>query len=196
MPPKKASGSKKATSKAAAKKTVSTKKAAAQKASPSKKTTKKAVAKTGAAKKASAANEIPAAVRDKADSAPTSRFFKRATERARRIANDPKKLREIAEKADRSSASRSGPFAAVLDEFRALVRLVVAYARGHYRQIPFDKLVVVVAGLIYVVSPIDVIPDAIPVAGFVDDVTVIGWVLKMVREEVDAFREWEVGLTD
>lgn len=125
-----------------------------------------------------------------------SKFFRRATERARRIAGDPQKLRDIAEKAGRSAAMRSGPFAVVTDDFRALIRLVVAYARGHYREIPVDSLVIVVAGLIYVVSPLDLIPDTIPGLGVVDDAAVIGWVIKTVRGELDAFREWEAGATD
>jgi uncharacterized membrane protein YkvA (DUF1232 family) len=39
------------------------------------------------------------------------------------------------------------------------VRVVVAYARGHYRDIPPESLVPVVAALLYVVSPLDVVPD-------------------------------------
>jgi uncharacterized membrane protein YkvA (DUF1232 family) len=153
-------------------------------------------AKPASAKKAGARALAAKEAQAKARSAASSRFFKRATDRARRIANDPEKLREIAEKADRTSMLRSGPFAAVLDEFRVLIRLVVAYARGHYRQIALDKLVLVVGGLIYVVSPLDAIPDAIPGIGFLDDASVIAWVIKSVREELDAFRQWEVGLTD
>lgn len=168
--------------------------APAKKAAPAKKV---AGARKGApAKNADLGNNAAASMRDKADSAPASRFFKRATDRARRISSDPDKLREIAEKANRSSALRSGPFAAVLDDFRALIRLVVAYARGLYRQIPMNRLIIVVGGLIYVVSPVDVIPDPIPVAGFLDDATVIAWVIKAVREELDAFRLWESGVTD
>ena len=52
-----------------------------------------------------------------------------------------------------------------------------------------------VAGLIYVVSPVDAIPDPIPVAGYLDDAAVIAWIIKSVRDELDAFREWEVGMT-
>jgi uncharacterized membrane protein YkvA (DUF1232 family) len=147
-----------------------------------------------ATKKATATKNVTAI--KKATGAVESKFFKRATERARRIAGDPQKLRDIAEKAGRSAALRSGPFAAVTDDFRALIRLVVAYARGHYREIPVDSLVIVVAGLIYVVSPLDLIPDTIPGVGVVDDAAVIGWVLKTVRGELDAFREWEAGATD
>lgn len=140
------------------------------------------------AKEASEAEKEPGAVQ--------SKYFKRATERARKIAGNPQKLREIADRASKSAAMHSGPFEAVLDDFRALIRLVVAYARGHYRQIPADALVVVVGALIYVVSPADLIPDAIPGIGLIDDVAVVGWVIKTVKGELDSFREWEVRATD
>lgn len=79
-----------------------------------------------------------------------------------------------------------------MDDFRTLVRLVVAYARGHYRDIPIDALVVVVGALVYVVSPFDAIPDVLP-AGFLDDAAVILWAVKTVRDELDRFRSWELG---
>ncbi len=182
--------SKKATS---AKKATTTKAATAtKKTTPAKKVT--ATKKATASTKAAPANKVPPVT--KAAGAVESKFFRRATERARRIAGDPQKLRDIADKAGRSAAMRSGPFAAVADDFRALIRLVVAYARGHYREIPVDSLVIVVAGLIYVVSPLDLIPDTIPGLGVVDDAAVIGWVIKTVRGELDAFREWEAGAKD
>lgn len=123
----------------------------------------------------------------------SSKFFQRQRERARKLLDDPEALRRVAEDANRSGALRAGPFAAVLEDFRALIRLVVAYTRGHYRSVPVESLVVIVAGLLYVLSPLDVVPDAIPGVGFLDDAAVIGWVLKTVRGELEAFREWELG---
>lgn len=187
-PVKKATPAKKA---ASAKKVVPGKKVVpAKRATPAK--------AAGPATKAPVAKKATrrAALTTKAAGAVESKFFRRATERAGRIAGDPQKLRDIADRAGRSAALRSGPFAAVTDEFRALIRLVVAYARGHYREIPVEALVIVVAGLIYVVSPLDLIPDTIPGVGVVDDAAVIGWVIKTVRGELDAFREWEAGATD
>lgn len=124
--------------------------------------------------------------------AANSRFFAAARERAERLTRDPEQLRRVAEESYKSGASRSGPFAGVMDDFRVLIRLVVAYARGHYREIPPDALVVVVAGLVYVVSPVDLIPDFMP-GGFADDAAVIVWIVKTVRAELDAFRAWELG---
>lgn len=121
-----------------------------------------------------------------------SRFFAEATDRAREMIGDPVALAQLARDAVASGAARSGAFASVLDDFRTLVRLAVAYSRDHYRAIPDETLVVAVAALIYVVSPEDLLPDDLP-GGFLDDAYVVGWVIKNIPAELDAFRAWEEG---
>jgi uncharacterized membrane protein YkvA (DUF1232 family) len=185
---KKTAAKKSPAKKTAAKKTA-TKKTAAKKAAPTT-ATKKATAPTTAAK--TKRSRLDAA-RDLARAAPMSKYFGNARARAQKMLDDPEALKRVADESYRSGASRSGPFAGVMDDFKTLVRLVVAYARGNYREIPPDSLALVVAGLLYVVSPLDLLPDALPVVGFMDDAVVIGWVIKSVRHELDAFRAWEVG---
>ena len=46
----------------------------------------------------------------------------------------------------------------------------------------------IVVALIYVLSPIDIIPDAIPVAGIIDDAFVIKLVYDVIRDE---FEKWK-----
>lgn len=182
-PARKASGKKPAAKKTEAKKTAA------------KKTTPGTAAKKAVAQKSSAIKKglrVDAA-RELARSAPMSKYFAKARARARKMLDDPGALRRVADQSYRSGAARSGSFAGVMDDFRTLVRLVVAYARGNYREIPADSLALVVAGLIYVVSPLDLVPDALPVVGYLDDAVVVGWVIKSVREELDAFRAWELG---
>jgi uncharacterized membrane protein YkvA (DUF1232 family) len=184
MPAKKAATAKKAP---ATKKMTPTR-ATAKKSVPATKkvTTKKATAKKAVA--SSTANPARAAPATAAN----SKFFAAARKRAALLTKDPEKLQKIAEESYRSGAARSGSFTAVMDDFRTLIRLVVAYARGHYREIPPDSLVIVIAGLVYVVSPVDLIPDILP-GGFADDAAVIVWVVKAVRTELDNFRAWELG---
>jgi uncharacterized membrane protein YkvA (DUF1232 family) len=50
---------------------------------------------------------------------------------------------------------------------------------------------VIIAGILYFVLPIDVIPDFIVGAGLLDDVAVLTWVLNSVRPVLDDFGEWE-----
>jgi len=47
-----------------------------------------------------------------------------------------------------------------------------------------------VAGLMYFLSPIDAIPDFIPVFGMLDDIAVLAWVMKTLDGELSAFRAW------
>jgi uncharacterized membrane protein YkvA (DUF1232 family) len=42
---------------------------------------------------------------------------------------------------------------------------------------------------------LDLIPDAIPVAGLVDDAAVLAFVLRQARAEVEAFKKWEKAKT-
>jgi uncharacterized membrane protein YkvA (DUF1232 family) len=192
------SPARKVPTKAAAKKSVpatatkktAPRKAAAKKAAPATATKKTAAQKPSASKKKSSRLD---AARELAHSAPMSKYFANARARAGKMLDDPEALKRVADESYRSGALRSGPFAGVMDDFRTLVRLVVAYARGNYRDIPPDSLALVVAGLVYVVSPLDLVPDVIPVVGYMDDAVVVGWVIKSVRQELGAFRAWEVG---
>ncbi len=62
---------------------------------------------------------------------------------------------------------------------------------GAYTGLSVHKLVTIVAALLYLISPLDVIPDFIPVVGYVDDAAVIAWVLKSIAEELKDFKSWE-----
>ena len=72
-----------------------------------------------------------------------------------------------------------------------MIRLLRAYAKGQYRAIAWESLLLIAAGLIYLVSPIDVIPDFLP-AGLVDDGVVLAFVLTLVLDELEDFRKWEL----
>ena len=53
-----------------------------------------------------------------------------------------------------------------------------------------SALISVVAGPMYFLSPIDAIPDFIPVFGMLDDIAVLAWVMKSLSDELSAFRAW------
>ena len=190
-PVKKAPAAKAPTPKAPAKKApvvkAATSKAPVKRASAAKAPASKASVKKASPKKSAPDGSVTGAeVRQ-------SRFFKRAQKRAEGVLSDPEKMRKVAaEASDKSQGGRTGPLSKVLDELSALIRMTVAYARGNYREVSGQSMLLVLAGLIYFVSPIDVIPDFVP-GGYFDDVAVLGWVIKSVRKELDAFIEWETG---
>lgn len=75
-------------------------------------------------------------------------------------------------------------------EVATLGRLARAVVKGEY-DLETPQMLALFGGLAYVVSPIDAVPDPIPVAGFVDDAGVIAIALSALTYEVIQFREWE-----
>ncbi len=69
--------------------------------------------------------------------------------------------------------------------------MVKAYAKGEYREIQWQNMVLIVAAILYFITPIDLIPDFIPITGLVDDFTVMVWVYNKIQQEVDKFILWE-----
>ena len=78
----------------------------------------------------------------------------------------------------------------VKNQILSLGKLLKYYATGQYRQIDLKNLVIVLDSLIYFLSPIDLIPDFLPVLGFTDDVALISFVFVSVSEELEKFENW------
>lgn len=68
---------------------------------------------------------------------------------------------------------------------------VMDIARGRYHGFKISNLLIIVAVLIYVCSPIDIIPDFLP-GGFLDDVSIIGWATKKLGQEITLYRKFRL----
>lgn len=80
---------------------------------------------------------------------------------------------------------------AVWDDLQAALRLLIAWVQRSYRQISGASVLLLVAALIYFVTPVDIIPDTLGAIGFVDDIAVIETAIEAVRTELNRFRDWE-----
>ena len=106
---------------------------------------------------------------------------------------NPDKLRQLVEKGRRKAerAGRDGPLKEVWDALMAFFRLLRAYVKREYTDIPWQSLVMIVAAILYFLMPVDVIPDFVVGVGFVDDAAVIAWLVKTLQSVLDNFRKWE-----
>lgn len=80
---------------------------------------------------------------------------------------------------------------ALLEHGRLLLSLVKDYFTGAYREVPYWAIGASALALVYVLSPVDAIPDIIPGLGYLDDATVLAFCLKLVETELDKYREWK-----
>jgi uncharacterized membrane protein YkvA (DUF1232 family) len=77
-----------------------------------------------------------------------------------------------------------------LETVKLFFSLLKDYYKGAYREIPWVSIAAIVATIVYVVSPIDLIPDFIPFVGYIDDAAMLALVLKMVRLDVEQYKRW------
>jgi uncharacterized membrane protein YkvA (DUF1232 family) len=121
-----------------------------------------------------------------------SAAFRRAAIDAETYARDPMRLRRlVADAVGKIGVIPRGPFAETWPYLMAMIRLLRDYHRAEYRDISEQNLQVVIAAILYFVSPFDVIPDWVPVLGHIDDAFVIALALKSVRLDLDTFMAWE-----
>lgn len=75
-----------------------------------------------------------------------------------------------------------------MNDFKVLVSIAKDIMAGKYKVNTWNASIIV-ATIIYVVSPIDAIPDIIPVFGWLDDVTIVGYALTKLSEELKRYKE-------
>lgn len=71
-----------------------------------------------------------------------------------------------------------------------MISLIKHYVEGKYTTVPYGTILAIMSALIYVLSPVDIIPDFIPFVGHLDDVAVMGLCLSMVKTDIEAYDEW------
>jgi uncharacterized membrane protein YkvA (DUF1232 family) len=84
------------------------------------------------------------------------------------------------------SARRIGTLSALWHYRSGLFGMFRDICRGRYRA-SFLTVVAVVAAVIYILSPIDLIPDFIPVIGWLDDGAVLYFLLKRLMYELSRY---------
>lgn len=77
------------------------------------------------------------------------------------------------------------------EDIPLLVSMVRSYISGEYNGISYNSIVALTATLLYVISPFDIIPDAIPAVGFTDDAIAVTLCKKMIHDDLERFKSWQ-----
>lgn len=78
-----------------------------------------------------------------------------------------------------------------IKEVQDIVYMLNDYYRGNYREVPVTAIVGCIAIIGYLASPIDLIPDGVPILGLLDDAFIINIIIELcVDKELKKYREW------
>ncbi len=91
---------------------------------------------------------------------------------------------------------KNASLAPYISQVKTLFSLLQDYVKGDYREIPWWSLGSVVTALLYILLPLDAVPDIIPIAGFLDDAIVLKLCLDMVSKDLENYKLNKVASTN
>ena len=80
----------------------------------------------------------------------------------------------------------------LLEYVQLFLRMIKKSFTGEYSSFSNKTLLSLVFGLLYFVTPMDVVPDFIPLLGFSDDLSIIYFIIKNFKSDIEAFKVWEL----
>ena len=78
-----------------------------------------------------------------------------------------------------------------IEEVKLFFCMLKDFFTKKYPEVPVGTIVAIVGALLYVLAPIDVIPDFIPVAGYLDDAGIIALCLNYVKDDLDKYKAFK-----
>jgi len=126
-----------------------------------------------------------AAVAPPLEQVPATTFVERIAKRV----GIPKLLLMMRNRKAISSELRAIParMQLVTNQARLVLELVDDFRTGAYREVSWVSIALAAACLVYAVSPGDVVPDAVPVLGALDDMVVITLTMRFLQKDLRAY---------
>ena len=110
-------------------------------------------------------------------------------EEAKQTINDREKMNELKNK--KNKFLNNPALSKIRDSLCLLWRYLEAVTSKRYTDYSVWAITKIVAVLIYVVNPFDLIPDVIFWAGWLDDILAVGYIISLTTEELEKFQTWE-----
>lgn len=115
--------------------------------------------------------------------------FNQYTDKAKQYINDSEGIKNLMNRLDdkMESIPQVGP---VWGNLKSMVAMLGAYARKEYTDVPVRTIAAIIGTLLYVLNPIDLVMDVIPVVGLADDVAIIVLAYNIAKPDVEKYNQW------
>ena len=115
--------------------------------------------------------------------------LERGYDEAKKILNDKDRLERLLQRLEKKL--KVIPMVGdMLANVPVMVSLVRSYIKKEYTDIPIGTIIAIISAVVYIVSPVDIIPDFIPGMGYLDDAAVVVACLKLVGGDVEEYVKW------
>ena len=118
-------------------------------------------------------------------------FKKKNNNKVKEYLTDKEKTEMLLDKAKKKADNNKGPIGDTFEKFQLLIMLVKDYVSGKYKSISAASIMLILFAILYFVSPLDTIPDVILGFGFIDDASILAFVISQVAHEIKKYEKWK-----
>ena len=112
---------------------------------------------------------------------------------AKSMLGNPESIEDLLGQVKDKVSGLPGAAASSLAKVPLMGTMVKSYVTGEYTKISPKVVACVLGALIYLVKGRDLIPDSIPILGWVDDIAVVALAIKLNEKELREFEAWKKG---
>ena len=105
---------------------------------------------------------------------------------------DPEKFKNLlGDVKSMMEGNNKGALASIISNVSLTVSMLNSWRKKEYKKLPKRTIISIIGALIYLVSPIDAIPDFLGPLGFVDDIFIFNLVYKGIKKDLDDYVIWK-----
>ena len=112
-----------------------------------------------------------------------------------RMLNEQSQIKELIWKVSQKLQKINGSNKQInelMEHVQLFLRMIKKSLSGEYSAFSHKTLLSLVFGLLYFVTPMDVVPDFVPLLGFSDDLSIVYFIIKNFKSDIEAFKVWEL----
>lgn len=76
-------------------------------------------------------------------------------------------------------------------KIKTLFQMLKDYKSKKYTETPWKSIAAIIFALLYVLNPLDLAPDFIPIIGYIDDATVLAFTFKLIENDIERYEMWQ-----
>ncbi len=75
---------------------------------------------------------------------------------------------------------------------KVMLGMLTDYRKGIYSKVPWFTIATIAFSFLYILNPFDIIPDFIPLIGYIDDLAVFTFGLRFIETDLHNYLDWKL----
>lgn len=84
----------------------------------------------------------------------------------------------------------------ILKKYSELAKIMYGmlkdYRKGVYTKVPWFTIATIAFSFLYILNPLDIMPDFIPGLGYIDDMAIITFGLRFIQSDIHNYLDWKL----